>query len=138
MGRVTTTVKVTNQIDEILAERGFIPVEEVRSVILDDVLVDTGASQLCLPAEVVSQLGLPFVQEIEVKTIIGTKTVRIFKEVTITIGEREGSFNCLELPEGEEALIGWFPLEGLGLEPDLANQRLKVLPNSGKNNYIRI
>ena len=138
MGRVTTTLKVTNHIDKILAERGFISAEEVRFVILNDVLVDTGASQLCLPAEVISQLGVPFVEEIEAKTVIGTKIVRVFKEVTITIGEREGNFNCLELPEGEHPLIGWFPLEGLGLEPDLTNQRLRVLPNTGNQNYIRI
>ncbi|NER37357.1 MAG: hypothetical protein F6J93_25885 [Oscillatoria sp. SIO1A7] len=46
MGRVTTTIIVTDRIDEILAERGFIPTDEIRSVTLDNVLVDTGASAL--------------------------------------------------------------------------------------------
>lgn len=48
MGKVTATITVTNRIDQILAERGFIPPEQVRSVTLKDVLVDTGATRLCL------------------------------------------------------------------------------------------
>ena len=46
MGKVTTTVTVTNRIDQILAERGFIPATQIRSVTLDNVLVDTGATRL--------------------------------------------------------------------------------------------
>ena len=40
MGIVTTKVTVTNLVDEILAERGFIPSEQVRSITLDNVLVE--------------------------------------------------------------------------------------------------
>ena len=70
MGRVTTTIIVTNHIDEILAERGFIPTDEIRSLTLDNVLVDTGATQLCLPEQAIAQLGLTLAGEIEVKTAI--------------------------------------------------------------------
>ncbi|BAY79477.1 hypothetical protein NIES25_59620 (plasmid) [Nostoc linckia NIES-25] len=58
MGQVIVTLTVTNRIDRVLAERGFIFLEEVRSCTLDDVLVDTGATLLCLPASLISQLGL--------------------------------------------------------------------------------
>jgi predicted aspartyl protease len=60
MGRVTATITVTNHIDEILGERGFIPAEQIRSITIDNVLVDTGATRLCLPADIISQLGLPY------------------------------------------------------------------------------
>jgi hypothetical protein len=40
MGIVTTKAIVTNLVDEILAERGFIPSEQVRSITLDKVLVE--------------------------------------------------------------------------------------------------
>jgi hypothetical protein len=33
-------------------------------------------------------------------------------------------------------LLGLLALEGLGLEPDLARQRLRPLPHSGPNNYL--
>lgn len=37
MGIVTTTIAVTNAIDEELVERGFIPKEQIRSITLDNV-----------------------------------------------------------------------------------------------------
>lgn len=57
-GQVVTTITVTNRIDLVMAERGFIAAEEVRSVTLDNVVVDTGATLLSLPAPIISQLGL--------------------------------------------------------------------------------
>ena len=50
MARVTATITVTNHIDEILGERGFIPAEQIRSITIDNVLVDTGATRLCKPS----------------------------------------------------------------------------------------
>lgn len=50
MGQVLVTLTVTNRIDQVLAERGFTSLQEVRSCKLTDVLVDTGATLLCLPA----------------------------------------------------------------------------------------
>ncbi|MEH2386152.1 MAG: hypothetical protein V7K14_10315 [Nostoc sp.] len=58
MGQVIVTLTVTNRIDQVLAQRGFISSGEVRSYTLDNVLVDTGATLLCLPASIISQLGL--------------------------------------------------------------------------------
>jgi hypothetical protein len=49
MGIVTTTITVSNLVDEILAERGFIQSEQIRSITINNVLVDTGATRLCLP-----------------------------------------------------------------------------------------
>jgi len=138
MGKVTTIITVTNQVDEILAQRGFIPPEEVRSITIDNVLVDTGASRLCLPAEIISQLGLTQAGEIEGSTVVGTRNFRLFQGVKLTIAGRMGRYDCIELPTGEEALVGLIPLEDLGLEPDLKNQQLRVLPNQGKDTYLRV
>ena len=57
MGQVTATITVTNRIDQILAARGFIPEGEVRSITLQNVLVDTGATLLSLPTSLIAQLG---------------------------------------------------------------------------------
>ena len=138
MGRVTTTITVTNHIDEILAERGFIGVEQIRSITLDNVLVDTGSTRLCLPADIISDLGLPLVGEIEGETVIGNRMFRMFKDATIAVAGREGRYDCVELPAGQEPLLGQIPLEDLGLEPDLKNQVLRILPAEGKHSYIRV
>jgi hypothetical protein len=46
MGKVTTKITVTNRIDQILAERGFITTDQIRSIILENVLVDIGLVEL--------------------------------------------------------------------------------------------
>ena len=138
MGKVTATITVTNQVDEILATRGFISAEQVRSITLNNVLVDTGATRLCLPEEIINQLGLTIVGEIDGKTAVGARKFRLFQGVKLSIEGREGRYDCIELPAGEEPLLGLIPLEDLGLELDLKNQRLKVLPMEGRDTYLRV
>lgn len=137
MGQVITTITVTNRIDRVMAERGFISAEEVRSVILDNVVVDTGATLLSLPAPIISQLSLKQVGERDVETSAGIKKGRIFAGAQIIVEGREGRFDCLELPEGVSAvLLGVIPMEELGLEPDLKNRRLRVLPMNNQQTYL--
>jgi predicted aspartyl protease len=138
MGKVTTTITVTNRIDQILVERGFIPANQIRSITLENVLVDTGATRLCLPANIISDLGLVLQGEVDVKIAVGVQKVRIFRELSLIVEGREGTFNCIELPEGSDPLLGLIPLEDLGLEPDLKNQRLRLLPAEGKDTYLTV
>ena len=138
MGKVTATLNLTNWVDEELADRGFIPSHEVRSLTIPDVLVDTGATRLCLPADVIQQLGLKKVGEVDVKTALGPSTLSVYRGLKLIVKEREGNYDCVELPTGEEPLLGLIPLEDLGLEPDLQNQQLRVLPNQGKDTYMLV
>ena len=139
MGQVLTTIAVTNRIDLVMAERGFISAEEVRSVTIDKVIVDTGATLLSLPAPIISQLGLKQVGERNVETSAGITKGRFFADAQIIVEGREGRFDCLELPEGVSAvLLGVTPLEVLGLEPDLKNQRLRVLPMNDQQTYLMV
>lgn len=135
---ITVTITVTNFVDEILATRKFIPAEQVRSLTLNNVLIDTGATRLCLPEEIVTQLGLTLAGDIDVKTAVGVRKVRVFEGVKLSVEGREGTFNCVELPGGADPLLGLIPLEDLGLEPDLKNQRLRVLPAEGKDTYLTV
>lgn len=138
MGRITTTLVITNRLDQGLAERGLMPVESVRTTTLKNVLVDTGATTLCLPANVIAQLGLALLKEVDVATATGFSKARIFEDAKISLCGREGTFECLELPGGTDALIGVIPLEALGIELDLQNQKLIVLPISPNASYLRI
>ena len=138
MGQVIATLTLTNLIDQVLAQRGFISPEEVRSCTLDDVLVDTGATMLCLPTAIISQLGLVQGGEANVETAAGVKQRRIFRAVDLRIGERQGTFDCLELTEVSYALLGVTPMEVLGLEADLKNRKLRVLPMNSEQTYLSI
>jgi predicted aspartyl protease len=138
MGKIVVTLKLTNWADKVLAERGFIPAEEVRSCVVDNAIVDTGATRTCLPADVIQQLGLKLDGSIEVQTATGTETVNVYKGLELNVEGREGLYNCIELPVGQTPLLGLIPLEDLGLDPDLQNQRLRHLPTQGKDTYLMI
>ena len=138
MGQVIATIKVSNRIDQVLHERKFIPADEVRSVTLNDALVDTGATMLCLPTAVIEQLGLVQGGVANVETTAGVQPGRIFRDVDLQIGDRQGTFDCLELISVAYPLLGVTPLEVLGLEPDLQNRVLRVLPMNPEQTYLSI
>jgi len=138
MGQVIATITVTNRIDRILAERCFIPPTEVRSTTLTDVLVDTGATLLCLPSTVIHQLGLVQGGEASIETTARIQPGRIFRDVELSIGDRQGTFDCLELTQVPYALLGVTPMEILGLEPDLKNRQLRILPMNSEQTYLSI
>jgi len=138
MGKVLVTLTVKNRIDEANAAKGLISPDQVRSITLDNVVVDTGATTLCLPARAIAQLGLELLKEVDVATATGISKARIFQDAKISLCGREGTFECLELPGGRDALIGVIPLEALGLEPDLRHQTLKVLPSESVDTYLTI
>lgn len=138
MGKVLANLTVTNRLDEGLAAKGFISSEQVRSVELEKVLVDTGATTLCLPAQTIEKLGLELLKEVPVSTENGISTARVFRDADIVLCGRKGTFECLELPGGQAPLIGVIPLEMLGLEPDLQNQTLRILPLETANTYLTI
>ncbi|RUT08180.1 hypothetical protein DSM106972_013480 [Dulcicalothrix desertica PCC 7102] len=138
MGKVLTSLTVINRADQIRAKDGTISPEQVRSVTLENVLVDTGATTLCLPGDVIAKLGLELLKEVDVATAMGIGQARIFRDATISLCGREGTFECLELPGGRDALLGVIPLEALGIELDLKNQKLKVLPTSSVDTYLTI
>lgn len=138
MEKITTTLVITNRIDQANAEDGIIPYDQVRCITLEHVLVDTGATTLCLPANVISQLGLKLLKEVVVETATGLSQARIFQDAKISLSGREGTFECLELPGGFDALLGVVPLEALGIELDLKNQRLNALPIGPNQSYLTI
>ena len=138
LGKGFTMITITNRADQILAKRGVIPASEVRSTTLENVLVDTGATTLCLPAHVIAELGLELLKEVDVATAMGIGQARIFRDATLFVCGREGTFECLELSSSRDSLLGIIPLEALGLEPDLQNQVLRVLPTESANTYLTI
>lgn len=138
MGKVIVTLRLTNWIDQVLAERNFIPPEQIRSIVVDNALVDTGATRLCLPAEIIQQLGLKLTATIDAQTATGPQTVNVYEGLKLSVEGREGRYDCVELPTGQTPLLGLIPLEDLGLEPDLQNQKLRHLPITGKETYVTV
>ena len=138
MGHVYASITIRNRFDESLFERGQLREDEIRSVTLDRVLVDTGARTLSLPASTVRSLGLALLKEVPLRTAIGTRTGRIFQDAKLIVEGRAGNFVCLVLPDDAEPLLGVLPLEALGIEPDILNHRLRLLPEEpgGQTHYL--
>ncbi|MEM8808895.1 MAG: hypothetical protein AAGF01_22990 [Cyanobacteria bacterium P01_G01_bin.38] len=79
MGQVITTIKIANRIDQVLCQRGFIEADEVRSLTLDNTLVDMVETLLCLPKALIEQLGLVQDGVTNVETTAGVQPGRIFR-----------------------------------------------------------
>ena len=138
MGHVYETLVVSNRHDQLRAKDGVLAPERVRSLVLPGVLVDTGATSVCLPADMVAALGLDVLRTVVATTAAGDIEVRVFDDMRLSVLGREGTFECLELPVGSRPLLGVVPMEMLGLEPDLKNHRLRLLPDDGPGTYVLI
>ena len=136
VGQVNVSIVVTNHIDQILAERGFISNDEMRTLTLDNVLVDTGATFLSLPTVMIEQLGLPIGSDLNIKTAAGRRQARLFREANLIVNGRQSTFDCLELTDIDQPLLGVTPMEILGLEPDLKNQKLRMIPMQEGETYV--
>ncbi len=136
MGQIFTAITVTNSADLDYAEAGVVPASAIRSIDVGDVLVDTGATYLCLPADAIERLGLRVERTIRLKTATGESETRIFRNARVSLMGRVADGPCVELPVGARPLLGAIPMESLGIEPELATRSLRVLPEGGPDGYI--
>jgi len=130
MGRIMTRVKIANSTDVELVGRGLMTPNEVRRVEID-ALVDTGATMLALPEDVVRQLGAPSLGIRKVRDARGIVIeVEWVGNLRVEILGREMTTDALVLPAGATPLIGQIPLEALDLVVDPKSRELRVNPES--------
>jgi clan AA aspartic protease len=130
MGRVMETIKLTNDYDFAMAVAGTLDPAKVRTAEVE-ALVDTGATTLMLPADVVQRLGLPGrgyrkvrMADSEVRElpwVVGVK---------MEVRGREAVVSALVGPAGSTALIGQIPLEEMDLVVDPKSRELRPNPAS--------
>ena len=131
MGRVLTSIFIENLADLWEVERGLRTADQVRGVMVEDALVDTGASTLSLPPSLIGQLGLKHYKTRPVRTAAGPAEARVFEAVRFTIQGRDGKVDVLEVPEGTPVLVGQVPLEITDFVVDPKNQCLICNPAHG-------
>ncbi|MBA4181474.1 MAG: aspartyl protease [Anaerolinea sp.] len=136
MGQVFVRLTLTNRFDEEGAERGLMPRSDVRSVELDRVLVDTGATHLCLPADILRRLGVRVDRQVTMLTANGARQTNVYRDIGLRIEDRGVTVECLELDAGSQPLLGAVPMQSLGVEPDLVNHRLRLLPEDASSTWI--
>jgi clan AA aspartic protease len=118
MGKVIERIRLTSALDPR------------RSVELDAV-VDTGATMLVLPIEIVERLGLKKVRDVRVRYANGGSEPKgIYGIVNVEIKGRAGNFDVIAEAEGTQPLIGQIVLEELDLVVDPRSRLLVPNPSS--------
>ena len=122
MGAFKVRIKMRNLFNEYLpeSERG----EDVEC----DAMVDTGAAELALPAEIVQKLALKAYETVPVVTAdAGTHEYRICGMVELEVQGRKCRVQVIELPRGAKPLLGAVPLEEMDWH--VSPLKKKLLPN---------
>jgi clan AA aspartic protease len=138
MGRVTVETTVENLNDLVLAKNGHLPKEDVRSATVSDALVDTGATMLCLPASVISSLGLKKAYERRGRSSLGSGSFSVYEPVRVTVQGRSCITEVVEVPDTVPILIGQVPLELMDWVIDPRGQRLIGNPEHGGEQMLEL
>ena len=127
---IRTRVRLWNFVDEVLAQRGEIPPDEVRSIELEDAIVDTGFTRLVLTEGIVQSLGLLSVGQITVRYVDDRRTTKeVARGVAVEIMGRRTALDAL-VERRCEPLIGMSVLNELDLWPDPQSGILTTNPDS--------
>lgn len=106
----------------------FLPEEQRGEDIECDALVDSGAVELALPAELIERLKLEQTDQVQAYTADGGQhTYRVFGIVDLSVQGRSCQVRAIELPHGAEPLLGAVPLEEMDWH--IAPQERRLLPN---------
>ena len=122
MGAFKVRIKMRNLFNEYLpeSERG----EDVEC----DAMVDTGAAELALPAEIVEKLALKAYETVPVFTADAAQhEYRICGMVELEVQGRKCRVQAIELPRGAKPLLGAVPLEEMDWH--VSPLKKKLLPN---------
>ncbi len=127
---VLTIAEIESLEDLWAAERGFITAAEVRRVLLEDVRVDASETHLCLPSQLIQQLGLERTGSRRTTGYSRSGTADLYAAVWLTIQGRSCSMDVLEIEDGASTIIGNLVLTHLDFVIDmrsinsLATQRM--------------
>lgn len=120
-------IKVSNVVDIAKVHEGVLRLESVRTT-TPRAIVDTGATLLVLPEEIIARLGIPAVRQVTSRVANGRRMERpVYGPVRVEVQGRVVNCDTLSSPPGGPAFLGQIPLEGLDFVVDLQGQRL--IPN---------
>ena len=129
MGKVLTDVKLTSYDSLRDYRQQRITADQIRQVLITNVIVDSGASMMCLSRSLIEQLGLELLKMTKVNTAEGIVERGIYGPVIYEIQGSVARGDVLELSHPKiQALIGQIPLEQLDFLINPATNRLITNP----------
>ena len=124
MGQVNVAATIENLSDVLNSQEGHLPPDQIRTLQVDEALVDTGAKNLALPRRMIQQLGLTKVETRRALTAAGPVNRDVYAGVRLTVQGRQCRVDVSELPDECPVLIGFIPLELMDFMVDPIRQRL--------------
>ena len=125
MGTVHAKITLRNVKDMGYARDGHIKEEEVRSLTINEAIVDTGAITLCITEEMRQKLGLNVVESRPVRVANGARVLcQITEPVDIAWKTRSTCCKAYVIPGAEVTLLGVIPLEDMDLMVNPVSQEL--------------
>ena len=124
MGRVLVSAQIENIADCVEVMRGKRKPEEIRTLVIDDAHVDTGATTLSMPKRFIDQLGLLPIGSRPTRTAAGSRMVQVYGGVRLTVQNRTCNCDVVEVADDCPVLIGQVPLELLDFVVDPKGQQL--------------
>ena len=127
VGRTVTRAVVENIEDLLMVRAGHLKPDKVRRIEIADALVDTGATFLSLPKRFIQKLGLKFQYTRLGITPSGSRRVRVYSPVRLSVQDRFCMIDVAEVSEKAPVLIGQIPLEIMDFVVD--PRQGKIIPN---------
>lgn len=128
MGLVYADVELINSEDLGLARRYIIGEEDVKRMNVN-ILVDTGAYNLCINETIQEQLDLPFVEKRKAQLANGhVEEYNVVGPIVLKFKNRRTVCNAMVLQGDSEPLLGAIPLEDMDVLIHPARQELIVNP----------
>jgi clan AA aspartic protease len=123
-------IKLTNDYELTQAEAGTLEASKVRTAEVE-ALVDTGATMMMLPADVVAQLGVPIKGHRKVRYADSrVEEVPWVAGIRIDVRGRNAIVSALVGAAGSTALLGQIPLEEMDFIVDPKSRELRPNPAS--------
>jgi len=115
MGTVNTELKLRNEWDVALANKGVISHDEIRTITVD-AIVDTGAYSLMLDEGTSQKLGLENTGEQKIRIANGERILcPVTGPVEINWKDRQSVMRAITVPGLPKVLLGLLPLEEMDL-----------------------
>lgn len=129
MGLIYAEIELINAVVIAYARKNYIDQDEIKKIRID-MLVDTGAYNLCINEEIQAQLQLPFVEKRSAFTV-DNRLIEMDGVGPVIVKFKNRTTSCLAMvsPGNSEPLLGAIPLEDMDVLIHPLRQELIVHPD---------
>ena len=138
MGKILVKVRITNLGDWLNSKQALLGPEQVRSIEVEDAIVDPSAEFISLPKRMIQKLDLDNVATRTMTTAAGDVVCKIYYAARIEIQGRECTLHVREVPDTCPVLVGNLALGAMDFVVDPIKQQVIGNPAHGGKEMIEL